>query len=114
VVATVWNAGPRRNIGGTPRRAWSSRSRALRQVELADQLETDAGDEQLATWLKLTERYRVVLQTIRAATPATAVMERAAVAWPAPAPDLRAWSRPVCRKGGEGEGEPAARPRIVR
>jgi len=37
-----------------------------------------AGDDQLATLLKLTERYCVVLQTLRAAPPVTATLARAA------------------------------------
>jgi uncharacterized OsmC-like protein len=37
-----------------------------------------AGDEQLATLLKLTERYCVVLQTLRCAPPVTATLQRAA------------------------------------
>jgi uncharacterized OsmC-like protein len=37
----------------------------------------DAGDEQLATLLKLTERYCVVLQTLRAAPAVTATLQRA-------------------------------------
>jgi uncharacterized OsmC-like protein len=40
----------------------------------------DAGDDQLATLLKLTERYCVVLQTLRAAPPVTATLQRAATA----------------------------------
>jgi uncharacterized OsmC-like protein len=35
-----------------------------------------AGDDQLATLLKLTERYCVVLQTLRAAPPVTAMLQR--------------------------------------
>ncbi len=38
----------------------------------------DAEDEQLATLLKLTERYCVVLQTLRSAPPVTATLERTA------------------------------------
>ena len=38
-------------------------------IRLAFDLETDATDEQLATLLKLTERYCVVLQTLRGAPP---------------------------------------------
>ncbi|MDQ3722507.1 MAG: OsmC family protein [Actinomycetota bacterium] len=37
----------------------------------------DAGDDQLATLLKLTERYCVVLQTLRSAPPVQATLERA-------------------------------------
>ncbi len=36
----------------------------FRAIRLSFELETDAGDEELATLLKLTERYCVVLQTI--------------------------------------------------
>ena len=39
----------------------------FREIRLAFELETDAGEEELATLLKLTERYCVVLQTIAAA-----------------------------------------------
>jgi uncharacterized OsmC-like protein len=38
-------------------------------IRLKLDLDTDATQEQLATLLKLTERYCVVLQTIRSATP---------------------------------------------
>ncbi len=49
-------------------------------IRLAFELETDADDEQLATLLKLTERYCVVLQTL-ARGPALGVkLERAAAA----------------------------------
>jgi uncharacterized OsmC-like protein len=37
----------------------------FRSIRLGFELVTDAGDEQLATLLKLTERYCVVLQTLR-------------------------------------------------
>jgi uncharacterized OsmC-like protein len=49
----------------------------FRDVRLRFDLDTDADDAQLASLLKLTERYCVVLQTIRVATPATASMQRA-------------------------------------
>jgi uncharacterized OsmC-like protein len=39
-----------------------------------------ADDDQLATLLKLTERYCVVLQTLRAAPPVTATLQRSAAA----------------------------------
>ena len=39
----------------------------FREIRLAFELETAAGEEELATLLKLTERYCVVLQTIAAA-----------------------------------------------
>ena len=41
-------------------------------IRLRFELDTDASDEQKATLLKLTERYCVVLQTLRAAPPITA------------------------------------------
>jgi uncharacterized OsmC-like protein len=41
-------------------------------IRLQFDLDTDATDEQKATLLKLTERYCVVLQTLRAAPPVTA------------------------------------------
>ena len=43
-------------------------------VRLRLDLDTDASQEQLATLLKLTERYCVVLQTIRSGTPVQATM----------------------------------------
>lgn len=44
----------------------------FRDIRLTFELDTDADDEQLATLLKLTERYCVVLQTIRSAPPVAA------------------------------------------
>ena len=41
----------------------------FRDIRLAFELDTDAGAEQIATLLKLTERYCVVYQTLRAAPP---------------------------------------------
>ena len=38
----------------------------FREIRLAFALDTDAGEEQLQTLLKLTERYCVVFQTINA------------------------------------------------
>jgi hypothetical protein len=38
----------------------------FRSIRLSFELETDAGDEELDTVLRLTERYRVVYQTIAA------------------------------------------------
>jgi uncharacterized OsmC-like protein len=52
----------------------------FRDVRLRFALDTDADDDQLASLLKLTERYCVVLQTIRGATAATATLERAVTA----------------------------------
>jgi uncharacterized OsmC-like protein len=43
-------------------------------IRLRLDLDTDANDEQLATLVKLTERYCVVLQTIRSGTPVTVVL----------------------------------------
>lgn len=48
----------------------------FRVVRLRFELDTDATEEQLASLLKLTERYCVVLQTIRAATPTEASVGR--------------------------------------
>ena len=48
----------------------------FRDVRLRFELDTGADDDQLAALLKLTERYCVVLQTIRAATPASATLDR--------------------------------------
>jgi uncharacterized OsmC-like protein len=45
-------------------------------IRLRFELATDATDDQLATLLKLTERYCVVLQTIRAAVPVTSTTTR--------------------------------------
>ncbi len=45
-------------------------------IRLTFELDTTATDEQLATLLKLTERYCVVLQTLRAAPTVTARMTR--------------------------------------
>lgn len=41
----------------------------FREIRLRFELETDADDEQLGTLLRLTERYCVVLQTIRSSSP---------------------------------------------
>jgi uncharacterized OsmC-like protein len=46
-------------------------------IRLHFDVDTDASDEQLATLLKLTERYCVVLQTLRAAPQISARMTRA-------------------------------------
>jgi uncharacterized OsmC-like protein len=48
----------------------------FRSIRLTFALKTGASDEQLATLLKLTERYCVVLQTIARPTAAQAVIER--------------------------------------
>src|SRR3954469_24371999 len=50
----------------------------FRDVRLAFELDTDATDEQLATLLKLTERYCVVLQTLRTSPETRATVARAA------------------------------------
>jgi uncharacterized OsmC-like protein len=50
----------------------------FRDIRLRFDVETTASEEQLATLLKLTERYCVVLQTLRSAPPITARMTRAA------------------------------------
>jgi uncharacterized OsmC-like protein len=49
----------------------------FRDIRLAFDLETDADDQMLATLLKLTERYCVVLQTIRAGTPVASTISTA-------------------------------------
>ena len=46
-------------------------------IRLRFELATDASDADLATLLKLTERYCVVLQTLRASVPVTATTARA-------------------------------------
>ena len=48
----------------------------FRDIRLKFEVETDASEEQLATLLKLTERYCVVLQTLRSAPPISAGMTR--------------------------------------
>ena len=48
----------------------------FRDIRLQFELDTNASDEQLATLLKLTERYCVVLQTLRSAPPVSARMMR--------------------------------------
>ena len=48
----------------------------FRDIRLQFELDTTATEEQLATLLKLTERYCVVLQTLRAAPTVTARMTR--------------------------------------
>ena len=45
----------------------------FRAIRLRFDLDTDAGDEQRASLLRLTERYCVVLQTLRQAPPVTVV-----------------------------------------
>lgn len=44
----------------------------FREIRLRFDLDTDADEESLATLLRLTERYCVVLQTLRAAVPVAA------------------------------------------
>jgi uncharacterized OsmC-like protein len=46
------------------------------RIGLQFDLDTDADDDQLSTLLRLTERYCVVLQTIRSAAPTTATVRR--------------------------------------
>ena len=48
----------------------------FRAIRLHFVLDTDASDEQLATLLQLTERYCVVLQTLRASPALSATIER--------------------------------------
>ena len=50
----------------------------FRAIRLAFALDTDASEEQLASLLKLTERYCVVLQTLRVPAEFSASLERAA------------------------------------
>jgi uncharacterized OsmC-like protein len=50
----------------------------FRAIRLRFALDTDADDEQLATLLKLTERYCVVLQTLRAPAETSATVARGA------------------------------------
>ena len=49
----------------------------FREIRLGVRLDTDATDEQLATLLKLTERYCVVYQTLRSAPPIVVTANRA-------------------------------------
>jgi uncharacterized OsmC-like protein len=49
----------------------------FRDIRLSFELDTDADDEQLATLLKLTERYCVVLQTLARGPQLDVTMERA-------------------------------------
>lgn len=49
----------------------------FRAIRLAFTLDTDAGEEQLASLLKLTERYCVVLQTLRVPAEFSATLARA-------------------------------------
>ena len=49
----------------------------FRAIRLAFDLDTDASDEQLASLLKLTERYCVVLQTLRTPAETSATLRRA-------------------------------------
>ncbi len=48
----------------------------FRNVRLAFDLDTDASDEQLASLLKLTERYCVVYQTLKSAPPVEVALNR--------------------------------------
>ena len=50
----------------------------FRDIRLAFDLDTDASEEQLATLLKLTERYCVVYQTLRNPPKSAATMKKAA------------------------------------
>jgi uncharacterized OsmC-like protein len=52
----------------------------FREIRLAFALDTDADDDQLATLLKLTERYCVVYQTLAAGPQLDVTLERAAAA----------------------------------
>jgi uncharacterized OsmC-like protein len=52
----------------------------FREIRLAFALDTDADDEQLATLLKLTERYCVVYQTLASGPRLDVTLERAAAA----------------------------------
>jgi len=52
----------------------------FRDIRLAFELDTDADDEQLATLLKLTERYCVVYQTLASGPGLDVTLERAAAA----------------------------------
>jgi uncharacterized OsmC-like protein len=49
----------------------------FRAIRLAFDLDTDADEDQLASLLKLTERYCVVLQTLRVPAETSATLRRA-------------------------------------
>jgi uncharacterized OsmC-like protein len=51
----------------------------ITDIRLRFEIDTDAGDEQLATLLKLTERYCVILQTLRTPPRLSATVRRASV-----------------------------------
>jgi len=48
----------------------------ITDIRLRFEVDTDAGDEQLATLLKLTERYCVIFQTLRVPPRLSATVER--------------------------------------
>ncbi len=50
----------------------------FRDIRLTFEVDTDAAEEQLQTLLRLTERYCVVLQTLRSAPPTSATLGRSA------------------------------------
>ena len=50
----------------------------FRQIRLAFEVESDASEEQLATLLRLTERYCVVYQTLRSAPPIDVALKNGA------------------------------------
>ena len=50
----------------------------FRQIRLSFEVESDASEEQLATLLRLTERYCVVYQTLRSAPPIDVALKNAA------------------------------------
>ena len=79
-------------------------------------LDTDAGEEQLASLLKLTERYCVVLQTLRVPAETSATLRARltlASAPPAPAPAAAACA-PRRRRGRRAGRSTACRPRSAR
>ena len=48
----------------------------ITDIRLSFEIDTDASDEQLATLLKLTERYCVIFQTLRTPAQVSAAIER--------------------------------------
>ena len=69
---------PRATSTSAARSASTRRRRSgFRDIRLSFELETDADDEQLATLLKLTERYCVVLQTLARGPRLDVTLERA-------------------------------------
>ena len=83
VIATAWASAsarrrPCRRRRRLPRHAGTREGRAcgITEIRLRFEIDTDASDEQLATLLKLTERYCVIFQTLRTPPRLSATVER--------------------------------------